>query len=202
MSLLKNLCSLFIERNFNSPLFSNPYRLSTTCTMYSLLSSLWRFCRYPVWKSREFVCTTLKENKPELCIDLHSKASLAILLPSFARRTFILVVEAVSRYLRLSFVIRKYTTFLHTDVYWFFFCVMILCCVSQMYAKINDLAVKARESSSLFLSTYDNPMRFRNSNYNKDHSMTMKSKSDQTNQIHFLFWSVKCILVLSKSMII
>lgn len=49
-----------------------------------------------------------------------------------------------------------------------------------MYVKLNDLAVKARESSSLFLSTYDNPMRFRNSNYNKDHSMTMKSKSDQT----------------------
>lgn len=101
-----------------------------------------------------------------------------------------------------SFVIRKYTIFLRTDVYWFFFCVMILCCVSQMYVKLNDLAVKARESSSLFLSTYDNPMRFRNSNYNKDHSMTMKSKSYQTNQIHFLFWSVKCILVLSKSMII
>lgn len=101
-----------------------------------------------------------------------------------------------------SFVIRKYTIFLRTDVYWFFFCVMILCCVSQMNVKLNDLAVKARESSSLFLSTYDNPMRFRNSNYNKDQTMTMKSKSDQTNQIHFLFWSVKCILVLSKSMII
>lgn len=121
LSLLKNLCSLFIERNFNSPLFSNPYRLSTTYTMYSLLSSLWRFCRYPVWKKVvNFVCTTLKENKRELCIDLHSKASLAILLPSFARRTFILVVEAVSRYLRLSFVIRKYAIFSHTDVYWFF----------------------------------------------------------------------------------
>lgn len=33
LSLLKYLCSLFIEKNFNSPLFSNPYRLSTTCTM-------------------------------------------------------------------------------------------------------------------------------------------------------------------------
>lgn len=130
-----------------------------------------------------FVCTTLKENKPELCIDLHSKASLAILLPSFARRTFILVVEAVSRH-SLYANIQFFYALMCTD---FFFCVMILCCVSQMYVKLNDLAVKARESSSLFLSTYDNPLRFRNSNYNKDHSMTMKSKSDQTNQIHFLF---------------
>lgn len=116
LSLLKYLCSLFIEKNFNSPLFSNPYRLSTTCTMYSLLSSMWRFCRYPVWNRSYFVCTTLKENKRELCIDLHSKASLAILLPSFARRTFILVVEAVSRH-SLYANIQSFHTLMCTDFF-------------------------------------------------------------------------------------
>lgn len=146
---------------------------------------MWRFCRYPVW-NRSWICLYhLKENKRELCIDLHSKASLAILLPSFARRTFILVVEAVSRYLRLSFVIRKYTIFSHTDVYWFFFCVMILCCVSQMYVKLNDLAVIVRESSSLFLSTYDNPMRFRNSTITK--IIAWRWRANLTRQIKFIF---------------
>lgn len=79
-----------------------------------------------------------------------------------------------------SFVIRKYTIFLRTDVYWFFFLRNDFMLRFTNVLKLNDLAVKARESSSLFLSTYDNPMRFRNSNYNKDHSMTMKSKSDKT----------------------
>lgn len=94
LSLLKYLCSLFIEKNFNSPVptVDDVYYVQSVVVPVKVL-------QVPCVKQVvNFVCTTLKENKRELCIDLHSKASLAILLPSFARRTFILVVEAVSRH--------------------------------------------------------------------------------------------------------
>lgn len=127
--LLKYLCSLFIEKNFNLFLFLNLYWLLMMCIMYSLLLFLWRFCRYFVW-NRLWICLYyLKENKLEFCIDLYFKVFLVILLLLFVRRIFILVVEVFSWYFRLLFVICKYIIFLYIDVYWFFFCVMILCCV-------------------------------------------------------------------------
>lgn len=117
MSLLKNLCSLFIERNFNSPLFSNPYRLSTTCTMYSLLSSLWRFCRYPVW-NRSWICLYHFERKWTRAL---YRLTFQSVLGDFAA----IICQENFHYSRgssqSSFVIRKYTIFLRTDVYWFFF---------------------------------------------------------------------------------
>lgn len=50
-----------------------------------------------------------------------------------------------------------------------------------MYVKLNDLVVKVCEFFLLFLFIYDNFMRFRNLNYNKDYSMMMKSKFDYIN---------------------
>lgn len=59
----------------------------------------------------------------------------------------------------------------------FFLCNDFMLCFINVL-KLNDLVVKVCEFFLLFLFIYDNFMRFRNLNYNKDYSMMMKSKFD------------------------